>query len=206
MPADGELDPDDVRGSGEGRVGVAVAAGELGRGAPLVSEVDSTVVEGAARVEHGGLVGDVDLHQLGGVLAGVRVVADHHGERLADIADGVAGEHRLQEGAEVGAGDGEPHRDDVIFRQVLGGDHGRDAGRLPRLGDVQLADLARGRRGPDDPGPELAGGADVVAEPAAAAQQAGVFQARQPGADDGHGFAGFRRACAVATTASTMPW
>ena len=115
VPADGELDPDDVRGSGEGRVGVAVAAGELGRG-PLVPVVEITVVEGSARVEHGGLVGDVDLHQLGGVLAGVRVVADHHGERLADITDGVAGEHRLQEGAEVGAGDGEPHRDDYACR------------------------------------------------------------------------------------------
>src|SRR5262249_25608195 len=74
VPADGELDPDDVRGGGEGRVGVAVAAGKFGRDAPLVpvvestvvgsTVVESTVVEGGARVEHGGLAGDVDLDQL----------------------------------------------------------------------------------------------------------------------------------------------
>ena len=75
-------------------------------------------------------------------------------------------------------------------------------GTLRGLGDVELADLAVGGRGADDPGPQLPGGAEVVAEPAAPAQQARVLRPRQPGADDGH----FRRARAVATMASMMPW
>jgi len=61
----------------------------------------------------------VDLHQLGGVLAGVRVLADHDGERLTHVADGVAGQDRLQEVAQVDAGDGEPYRDDQAGRGGL---------------------------------------------------------------------------------------
>jgi len=85
VPADGQLDPDHVRRGGEGRAGVAVAAGEFGRGARLVPVVEGPVVEGpvvegpvvegpvvegpvvegpvvegGAGVEDGGLVGDVD--------------------------------------------------------------------------------------------------------------------------------------------------
>ena len=207
VAADGELDPDDVRGGGEGGVGVAVAAGEFGRHVRVV-------VLDASGIEHRRPFGDVDLDQLGGVLAGVRVVADDDGERLAHVADGVRGQDRLQEVAEIGAGDGEPDRDDQARREVVRRDDGRDAGGLDGLGDVEPADLpVRGPR-PDDPGPQLARSAEVVAEPAAAAQQAGVLMARQPGADHGHAWsAGFgppgsrdRRARAVASTASMMPW
>ena len=45
-------------------------------------------------------------------------------------------------------------------------------------------------------------GAEVVAEPAVPAQQARILRPRQPGTDDGH----VRRARAVATMASMMPW
>ena len=97
-----------------------------------------------------------------------------------------------------------------LLREIFRRDDGGDAGGLDGLGDVELADLSvRGSR-PDDPGPQLSRGADVVAEPAAAAQQAGVFLAWQPGPDDGHassaGFRPGRRARAVASTASIMPW
>ena len=87
--------------------------------------------------------------------------------------------------------------------KVPGGDHGGDARGPGRLGHVQGADPAVGRRGPNDPSVELPRSAHVVAEPAAAAQQARVFLARQPGADGGHGLC---RARAVARSASTMPW
>ena len=71
----------------------------------------------------------------------------------------------------------------------------------------------RGRRA-DDPGPQLARGAEVVAEPPAPAEQAGVFLPGQPGADHAHkSSAGWSlsvrpdwRARAVATMASMMPW
>src|ERR1035441_7262353 len=67
-------------------------------------------------------------------------------------------------------------------------------------------------RGADDPGPQLPGDADVVAEPAAAAEQPGILVARQPGADSGHEVspgsprAWAPRAWAVARTASMRPW
>src|SRR5260370_527455 len=203
---EGELDGEGRAGRGGGGGAVAVGAGGWGRGVPLV--------EGTAGIEHRGVAGDVDLDQFGRILAGVGVIADHDGQRLADVADRVAGEYRLQEGAEGGAGDGEPDRDDVRAGKVTSGDAGGEAGALPGRGDVQLADAALGGRGPDDPRPQLAGGADVVAEPAAPAQQAGVFQAGPPGAASPHGccpgcppvfFPGFRLALSVGTMAPQMP-
>ena len=62
------------------------------------------------------------------------------------------------------------------------------------------------RRGPNDPGPQLARSAEVVTEPATPAQQAGVFLAWQPGPDEGHVRRVSGRARAVASTASMMPW
>ena len=173
-----------MRGGGEGGAGIAVAPGEFGHGGALV----------ATRVKHRGLVRDVDLDQLGGVLAGVRVVADHDSERLTHVADGVRGQHRLQEAAQVSPGDGEPDRDDQVPREVFRRDNGGDPRGLPRLGDVELAEEAMSSRGPYDPDPKLSRNAHVVTEAAAPAQQARVFVTRQPGPDGGHRPAGFCRA------------
>src|SRR6185437_15202327 len=100
------------------------------------------------------------------------------------------------------AGDGEPDRDDRVARQVRRGDHGGDARGVPGRGDVERADLAVRGRGPDDPRVQLSRGAEVVAEPAAPAQQPRVLCSGQAGTDGSH----FRRARAVATMASMMPW
>ena len=204
VPADRQLQAHDMPGVAEGGLRIAVAEGELGRRGLL-----------AAGVGDRGQFVDLDIHQFGGVLARVRVVADHHGERLAHVTDHVGGEHRLQVGAEIGTAHGQADGDDQARGKVLGGDDGGDAQGVRGLTDVQVADLPVRGRGADDPGPQLPGGADVIAEPAATAQQAGVLLARHPGADGGHADSprsrarGSRlglRAWAVARTASTRPW
>ena len=208
LPADRELQADDVPGAAEGGLGVAVTEGELGR---------RVLVLGGSGVGNRRQFVDLDIHQFGGVLTRIRVLADHHGERLAHVTDHAGGEHRLQVGAEIGAAHGQADGDDQARGEVLGGDDAGDARGLRGLADVQAADLPVRGRGADDPGPQLPGGADVIAEPAATAQQAGVLLARHPGADGGHADSpcslasaragrAWARAWAVARTASTRPW
>ncbi len=146
VPADRELDADHVPGGGEGGVGVAVAEGELGGGVLLV-------IGGAGRVGDGGLAVDVDVDQLGGVLTRVRVLADHHRERLTHVPDHVRGEHRLQVRAEIFAARHQADRDDQSRRKIPRGDDRGDARGFRGRGDIEPADLPVRRGGADDPGP-----------------------------------------------------
>ena len=206
VPADGELDLHHVRGAGEGGVGVAVAEGELGGDVPAGNR------RGGRRwpplgVEH---------------RRACRRCRSPPARRRPRRRTGRRRPRRRAARPRSGRCRGPAPAAGRRCRSVpamasrtgmtssAAGRRRRPRPRCPVRPAASATSSARtwpvGRRGADDPGPQLARGAEVVAEPAAAAQQAGVFLARQPGADDGHGPAGFRRRLAVASTASTMPW
>jgi len=71
------------------------------------------------------------------------------------FADGfhARGQYRLQIVGEGQVPQREPDRDGQARRQVGGGDHGRHAGGLSRLGHVHRAHRAVCHGGADDPGP-----------------------------------------------------
>ena len=75
----------------------------------------------------------VDLDQLRRVLGEIAAGRDHEGDRLADIADQSGGERRLQAGVGADAGAlAEPHGNPADRAEIVGGDHGRDAGERAR--------------------------------------------------------------------------
>jgi len=134
---------------------------------------------------------DLDEHLGSRVLGHVRVLGDDHGHRLADVADAVARERRLQRSL-AAVGGKQPHRD-------------ADVGHVGRRED---ADDARHRLGapladPDDPavrhvaadepGVQLAVEIDVGAEAAAAGEEAPVLLARNPPTDVPRGAPGVER-------------
>jgi len=122
---DRQFGGDDVRGGGERGVHIAVPGGE--RRGDLAQR----------GVGHGGQRVDVDGHPLGGVLARVRVLADHHRDRLPHVPHNIGGQYRLQEIIEVRPVHRQPHRDPVQHRQVGGGDHPDRAGQLSNIDGEQ---------------------------------------------------------------------
>ena len=97
MPADGELELDDVRRGLEHRFDVAVALGQH-RGLGVAAERELARL-GLRRQQRRQLL---DLHgdEIGGVLGDVGIVGEHRRHRLADIAHLVRGQHRLAVGRE----------------------------------------------------------------------------------------------------------
>src|SRR5207249_6688178 len=73
----------------------------------------------------------VDLHRLERVLGQVAALGDDERDWLADVADLVARERRLQAGDDTRAG-AKPHGDAADVAQVLGRDDGADAGTAER--------------------------------------------------------------------------
>ncbi len=122
-------------------------------------------LECGERVEDRRLLLDVGPYALGGGLGEVRIGRDDDGDRLADEADTVAGDHRLQ--APVGyrrllAGL-EPQRDPRRgeFGRVTGRERRDDARHLPDLVELDPEDRAVRDGAADDPRPHLVGPRDV---------------------------------------------
>ena len=206
VPPDLDLGLHHVRRLAERGFGVPVAEGEIGGDVPGREQARRAGAGRGGGVEHRRFLIDVDLHQLGGVLGGIGVAGDHDGDRFPHVAHHAGGQHRLQVAGQVDVPDGQPHGDGQPGGHVAGGDGRDDPVRPAGLGEVDLPQPPVGDGGAHHPRPHLARRAEVVAEPAAAAQQPRVFLARHPGADHGHGPPARRRDLAVASTASTMPW
>ena len=132
-------------------------------------------------VDDGGPRLVLDPDQLGGVGRLVRIRTDHRGDRLADVADFVAGERPLRAwsvqadvgirpvGARRGEGLGEPG-------QIVG-EEDDDPGELARRLRIDGDDPCPRVRGADDGEMGDAGWGDVVDEAAAAGDEPLVFLA-----------------------------
>ena len=130
----------------------------------------------AARVGDDGQKLPVDLDQLQRVLGEIAAGRDHEGDRLADVADESGGEGRLQAG--VGAGAGalpEPHGNPADRAEIVGGDHGRDAGKRARRPGADGRDPRVRMRRPENRRVQQAGQTDVGGVFPAPGQEPEVF-------------------------------
>ena len=130
-------------------------------------------IERRHRIDHCRQRFVIHVDELERVLGEIAVAGDHHRDRLADIAHAIdrnrpAFDRRLD-------ADREARRQ----RLDLGaGDHGDNAGRPPRGGQVDRADVGMRMRGAKNSGVTRARRyADIVDEAAAAGEQRQVFDA-----------------------------
>ncbi len=175
---------DDV---GLGDAGLDVAAAQR----PLVDLVGAEVgVDEVAALERGLRVGDdgqrvvLDQDVLGGVDHRVAVVADHDGDRIADVLDDLLGQRPVLRHGDVDAGRDPGHREPRLELEVAGDQHREHAG--PGLGGLGVDR--------DDPGVGLgraherrvqqARQDDVVDVGGAAGDQARVLLALHRAADE----------------------
>ena len=177
-----EVELDHPVGAGEGRRDVAPGMGQHRR---LAGQAGGGRAGRSAGRGHRGQRGDFDLDQVGRVFRRVGVLGEDRGDRLADIAHAVAGQHRLAVRPErrrpaVGA---EVDRRDV--GDVGGGPYRGDARKPSRRRPVDRAQDAVGVRRAHDPHMELAGEVDVGGEAPPAGDQRPVLDARKPRADHG---------------------
>ena len=102
----------------------------------------------------------VDLHQVERVLGQVAALGDHEGHRLADVADLLSRERRLQ--ARDGAGAVSEARGDAADgAEIVAGDHGDHAGQRERRLGADLPQARVGVRRSQDGGVQHPGQAEV---------------------------------------------
>ena len=171
---------DDRVGLGEGAVGRVLVAGLPGRAGEVVglallvvADQRRVVVERLARVDDGVERLVVDVDQLQRVARDVLVGRDHARDLLALEADLVAREHGLRV-----VGD-RRHPGQAERLEVLGRDHGGDAGQRERGGGVDRVDPRVGEGRTQDRRVHHPGQADVVEVVALAADEARVLLALQ---------------------------
>ena len=182
VPADGELEFDDVLGGAEHRIDVAIALADDRR---LGAVARRKFHRRRLRVEQRRQFLDLHRDEIGGVLGDVRVFGEHRGDRLADIAHRAVRQHRLAIRIE--------RRDGAFAKidrrhvgDVGGGPHRDDAGQRPRRGRIDRDDAAVGVRRAHDAHVQLMREIDVAGELAAAGDQRRVFQPRDRLADPRH--------------------
>ena len=159
---DGEALPHAVRGGGQRGPRVALV------GLQAVHEVaaDRRVEHGRAGLERAPRVGDgvqrlvVDLHQVERVLGQVPALGDHHGHRLAHVADFLARERQLQALDRADAVT-EARGDAADGAEILAGHHGHHAGQRERRLRPDRAEARVGVRRAQDRGLQHAGQAEV---------------------------------------------
>ena len=136
-----------------------------------------------ARIDHRRRFFVVDRDQFGGVLRLAKGFRHHHGDRLADIADALAGKRRAERLHQLlAAAAGERRVAAGAFQacrhDVGGGEHRDHAfGRL-RLTGVDRNDAGAGVRRAHEDGGGLLGQARIVGVFAGAAHQGVIFQAQ----------------------------
>jgi hypothetical protein len=147
------------------------------------------VYEGCAGGQRGGVGHDrgedvvPDLGGLDAVLGGVRVARHDDGQRLADIADPVAGQDGHVGGHELVERPVQPGRD-VREVQVGGVEHGHHARYFAYPVEVELRDAGMRDGAAHELGVQHAGQRDVVDEASSAGEEAGVFTAAYRAADE----------------------
>ena len=132
----------------------------------------------------------VHRNQIGGVVGGVLALRDHHRDRIAHVAGGLAGQRRVRRDLQLGQEPAAGQRVDP--GHVLAGEDGDHARMRLGLGDVDAADLRVGVRAPHERGIGHAGQLEVVGVVALAGDEAGVLapldaRAEQPSRRRCHG-------------------
>jgi hypothetical protein len=115
----------------------------------------------------------VHRDQIGGVVGGVLALGDHHRDRIAHVAGGLAGQRRVRRDLQLGQEPAAGQRVDP--GHVLAGEDGDHAGMRLGLGDVDAADLRVAVRAPHERGIGHAGKLEVVGVVALAGDEAGVL-------------------------------
>ena len=203
VPAGCQVQLDDGVRRREHRLDVAVALREECRfGVTAGRELAGL----GARVEQRRQFLDLDRDQLGGVLGNVRILGEHCGDRLADVAHLVRGQHRLAVRRELlDRPLAEIDRPDVV--DVARGPHRDDARQRAGFGGVDRNDAAVRVVGAHHPHVKLAREIDVGGETAPARDQRRVFQPLDRHADPFGGAAvvhrnALSRACSSARRVS----
>ena len=195
------LDPelDDVLGAGEGRVGRLLVAEHQAEGVVagriVVPHLGRVGLGGVLDIDHSRQRLVVDLDQFRGV-AGLRQrLGDDEGDAVADVADAVVDDERLEGAVALGRAEILRHQmrgecADLLGDHVGAGQHQQHAGRGLGLGDVDLLDLGVGVRRQHVAGVQHAGQHDVVDIAALPCQEALVLDPahRLPDSEFGHGF------------------
>ncbi len=182
MAADGEVERDGGVRTVERRVDIAKAfAQRRDFGRKVVFELAWL----AGGIEQDRQIGDLDGHQIGGVLGKIRVSGEHHRDRLADIAHAIRGEDRLAIGIEAfDPRQAEINRRDVdnIARRPHRNHAGRGTGRCR----VDRDDAAVCVGGSHHAHVQLMRKTDVGREPAAPGNERPVFDPRHRTSNEAH--------------------
>jgi hypothetical protein len=179
-----QLDPRDMRGAGEGSVGLVLAAV-----APVHAEVRSAFRPDHRRagVERPGGVGDGGQHlvlhddQLQSVLGLAAGLRHDRDDGVADIAHGVGLQDRPRRAEQRRRAGARRHlhlhleQPDAVGRGVVPGQHQQHAGRGARGLDIQRQDAGMRMRGAQDRQMRLAGQVHVVGVAPATGEEAHVL-------------------------------
>jgi hypothetical protein len=175
VPADLEIDLDDRIGGGEGGLDIPVAGAQCER---LGRQAGRKTARRAAGVEQRRHRLGLDRDEIGGVLGEVRIGGKHCRDRLADVAQPLAGEQRLAVGAQR-----LDRRVAKIDRRQTGevgrGPHRDDAGRQNGGGDVDTAQPRMRERRAHHAHVQLAREGEVGDEGAAPHEERRVLEPRQ---------------------------
>ncbi len=172
----GECLEPDVTGAAERRFGVALLRGKGDD--PVRSgclEQQRVVAAGRIAVRDRRQRLDVEFDCLQRILGGAGALRHHNGDRFADIAHLIVGDHRLLIGLERRQ-QFLPHRDDRDLAEVGGREHGPHTRTCQRRPRIDGADAAMRRRAAQNDGVQGVG-RNIVDELSASAQEAQVFQA-----------------------------
>ena len=181
MPADSQIQFDNVRGLAERLLDVAIAlADHRGFARMAGRKFDRRRL----RVDDRRQVFDLDRDQIGGVLGDVWIYGEHCGDRVADIAHAALRQHRLAVGIE---------RRDRAFAKidrrhlgyVFGSPHREHARQPAGRRGIDVRDGAVGMSGAHDPHGELVREIDIAGELAMAGDERRILQPRDRLPDPG---------------------
>ncbi len=147
----------------------------------LRPDLRRALAHGLAQVDRRRALLVVDGDELGGVLRGGQRLGNHHGDRLAHVPHGLAGERRTVRNDELLAAPAGERRmlgDVADPLHVGGGEHAEHAGRGLGRGRVDRADIGEGVRGTHEIGLRLAGHRRIGRIASKAAHQRIILQAR----------------------------
>ena len=174
---------DHMRGSRERRIGLGLVAGLVEIGLvvrAVVVELRRALLERLARRHHGRPRRVIDRDGFGRVAGEIERVGDHHRDRIADMHGAIDGDRRPRRQIHRAAvallvRRHRRQRAERVGGIILAGQHGVDAGHLPRRAGVDATDIGMGVRRAHDRGMELIGELEIVEIAAAPTQQARVL-------------------------------
>ena len=190
QPIVDQVDPGDVGGLGERRVGGGLVA-QLPIEDQVVRDLivdQSRGTVGIGHVHHGVDLGILDLERLAGVLGLPIAVGHDDGDRVADVTHLLQREERMRTRLHRRAvlGLDQPAADQpaqAVGLDVLAGEHGQHAGHALGRGLVDAGDPGMGMRAAHEVGIGLPVLVDIVRIAASAGDEALVFPAANRDAD-----------------------